>query len=419
MSHKNEIRVVITGIGAICGLGNNVAEYWQNIVAGKSGVTHLKYRTLVGMVDSLFSYVKPENIDITDIAPVKERKNIEKFSQLGIHAAYEAIKQAGLLGMDDNEKAGVLLGCGAGGMNLFENQTKRSIDIGTHRVSPHFLSGFLINMPAANISKYFRLTGYTNTTSTACAAGTQAISEALYIIKRGVADIIVTGGCESSLSAVGLGGFKTARAITKWDVADPTKASRPFDAKRSGFIPSEGAGILIVESLEHAEKRGAKPLAELIGGGVSSDAYHLVQPHPNGIGAYNSMKWALESANVGTDEVDYINAHGTSTPLNDKTETDAVKMLFGKRAYDIPISSTKSMIGHAFGASGGLEAVACVQTIQNDVIHPTINQEFPDPDCDLNYVPNKAIDKKVDIILSNSFGFGGQNASIVLKRFED
>ena len=274
----------------------------------------------------------------------------------------------------------------------------------------------LVNMAAANISRTFGLTGYTNTCITACAAGTQAIGEASEIIRRGTADVVVTGGTEAGICEIGMGGFSTMHALTTWD-GDPTRASRPFDIKRDGFAPAEGGGILVVESMEHAQERGAKIYAEVAGWGVSSDAYHLVQPHPDGIGAGKAMSRALDNAQIEPDEVDYINAHGTSTPINDRSETAAIKKVFGKLAYDIPVSSTKSMIGHSLGASGSLEAIACVKSIEDGILHPTINQENSDPECDLDYIPNTARESKINIAISNSFGFGGQNACLVIKKF--
>jgi 3-oxoacyl-[acyl-carrier-protein] synthase II len=285
-------------------------------------------------------------------------------------------------------------------------------------MSPYYIPMMLVNMAAANISHTFNLTGYTNTCVTACAASTQAIGEASEIIRRGGADVIVTGGTEAGICEIGMGGFSTMRALTTW-TGDPVKASRPFDSGRDGFAPSEGSGILIMESLQHATDRGAQIYAEIGGWGVSADAYHLVQPHPEGVGAAKAMQRALDSAGVSLDEIDYINAHGTSTPINDKSETIAVKRVFGDKAYNIPISSTKSMVGHSLGASGALEAIVCINSINDRIMHPTINQEETDPDCDLDYVPNVAREADLDVVMSNSFGFGGQNAALVIKRFAD
>jgi 3-oxoacyl-[acyl-carrier-protein] synthase II len=289
---------------------------------------------------------------------------------------------------------------------------------GGMRVTPFFMPITLANMAASQISIKFGLQGYTSTTVTACAAGTQAIGEAAEIIRQGKCDIMVTGGTEAGITGIGVAGFCTMKALTNNNEV-PSKASRPFDANRDGFIPGEGAGILILESMEHAINRGAHVLAEVVGYGCSADAHHITAPESNGAGMMRGMKAALDDAFLTTADVDYINAHGTSTPLNDKTETLAIKTLFGDYAYKVPISSTKSMIGHLLGGSGGAEAVAVVKTIMHGIIHPTINYETPDPECDLDYVPNVAREKQVRVAISNSFGFGGQNACLVLKAYEE
>ena len=275
----------------------------------------------------------------------------------------------------------------------------------------------LPNMAAANVSRLYGLKGYTSTVITACAAGNQAIGDAVEAVRRGAAEVVLGGGCEAGISHLGLGGFNVIKALTRQN-DPPERASRPFEARRDGFVPSEGAAILVLERLEHAVDRGARILAEVVGYGVSSDAFHAVQPDEDGEGAARAMRWALDDAGIGTDEVSYVNAHGTSTPKNDLVETLAIKKVFGERAAQVPISSTKSMIGHALGGAGAVEAVACVETIRNGVIHPTINYEEPDPECDLDYVPNVARKQEVETVLSNSFGFGGQNACLVFRRFE-
>ncbi|CAI8049345.1 3-oxoacyl-[acyl-carrier-protein] synthase 2 [Geodia barretti] len=276
----------------------------------------------------------------------------------------------------------------------------------------------LPNMAAANVSRLFGLKGYTSTVITACAAGTQGIGEAAEAIRRGAADVVLGGGCEAGICQLGLGGFNVIKALSRSEVP-PEKASRPFDANRDGFVPAEGAAILILESLEHALGRGAEILAEVSGYGVSSDAFHAVQPDEDGAGAARAMRWAIEDAGMQPSDIDYINAHGTSTPKNDMVETLAIKTVFGEGAYEVPISSTKSMIGHALGGAGALEAVACIKTIRDGIIHPTINYETADPDCDLDYVPNKARKAQINTVLSNSFGFGGQNACVVFRAFEE
>jgi 3-oxoacyl-[acyl-carrier-protein] synthase II len=286
------------------------------------------------------------------------------------------------------------------------------------KMSPYFIPMILPNMAAANVSRTYGIKGYTSTIITACAAGTQGIGEAAEIVRRGTADVVLGGGCEAGICELGLGGFNTIRALSRYQ-GDPTKASRPFDAERDGFVPAEGAGILILESLEHALDRGANILAEIIGQGVSSDAYHAVQPEENGAGAARAIKFALQDAGITPDEVDYINAHGTSTPLNDLAETLGIKRAFGEQANKVPVSSTKSMTGHALGGAGAIEAVASIKTILSNEIHPTINYETLDPECDLDYVPNESRKQQVDTVMSNSFGFGGQNAVLMIRRFEE
>ena len=285
------------------------------------------------------------------------------------------------------------------------------------RISPYYIPMMLPNMAAANVSRVYGATGYIGTTITACAAGTQSIGEAAEVIRRGGADVMVAGGAEAGICEIGLGGFSTIHALSTNSNETPEKASRPFDAERDGFVPAEGSGILILEDLEHALNRGAEILGEVGGWGVTSDAHHLVHPPEDGAGAVRAMQMALNDAGIQPGDVDYINAHGTSTPVNDAAETLAIKTVFGENAVKTPISSTKSMIGHSLGASGGLEAVAAIRTIRDGVIHPTVNYENPDPACDLDYVPNEAREATVNTVLSNSFGFGGQNACVVLKRY--
>ena len=287
---------------------------------------------------------------------------------------------------------------------------------GALRISPFYIPVMLVNMCSANVSRVFGLLGYTNTCVTACAASTQAIGEAAEVIRRGAADVILTGGAEAGICELGMGGFSTIHALSTRD-CPPEEASRPFDADRDGFVPAEGSAMFVMESLEHARARGAEIYAEVTGWGVSSDAFHLVQPHDEGKGAALAIKLALEDAERNIDDIDYINAHGTSTPLNDKSETLAIKRAFGDHAYNVPVSSTKSMIGHSLGASGAMEALACIGSIRDQVLHPTINLDTPDPDCDLDYIPNIARETKVDATLSNSFGFGGQNACLVIEKF--
>jgi 3-oxoacyl-[acyl-carrier-protein] synthase II len=413
----NERRAVITGMGAITPLGLSVEEFWQGLREGRSGAGPL---TRVDGTD----YPTKIAAEINDFDPEeymdrREARRMARFSQMAVAAASQAIADAGLkLDEEDRTRVGVVLGNGNGGYPEID-QTMRTIVAkrGT-RIDPLYLPKTLPNMAASQISLQFGIKGYNSTVTTACAAGTQAMGDAMELIRRGRADVMVTGGTEAGISELGLAAFSIMRALsTRND--EPEKASRPFDAERDGFVCGEGAAIFVVESLEHARARGVPILAELVGYGASADAYHLVVPCADGEGAARAMRWALEDAGVRPEDVDYINAHGTSTPLNDASETNAIKQLFGEQAYRVPISSTKSMIGHGLAASGALESVACVKTLQTGIIHPTINYEHLDPECDLDYVPNVARQADVRIILKNSFGFGGQNACLVFKRYEE
>ena len=414
--HNNRRRAVITGMGAITPLGEDVDEYWENLMQGKSGVGPM---TLCDPTD----YPSRIAAEVTDFDPAryvhpKEARRMARFSQMAVAASALAIENAGLdHSKEDAERLGVVLGNGIGGFPTTEDNARTLVDKGGMRVSPYFIPMILPNMAAANVSRLFGLKGYSSTVITACAAGNQAIGEATEAIRRGVADVVLGGGCEAGITQLALGGFNVIKALSRQN-DKPQQASRPFDAKRDGFVPSEGAGVLVLERLEHAIDRGANILAEVVGYGVSSDAFHAVQPDEDGSGAARAIRWALEDAGIGPDEVDYINAHGTSTPKNDLVETLAIKKVFADRAYAVPISSTKSMIGHALGGSGALEAIASIKSIERGEIHATINYEFPDPECDLDYVPNVPRRQQVDTVLSNNFGFGGQNACLVFRRFE-
>jgi len=404
-------------MGVISPLGNSVDDFWGNLVNGVSGIGPLTQANTSDFPSKIAGEVT--NFDPSDYIDKKESRRMARFSQLAVAAAGLALTNASLnLSNEDPERLGIVMGNGNGGFPTTEENARTLIAKGGMRMSPFFIPMILPNMAAANVSRTYGIKGYTSTIITACAAGTQGIGEASEIIRRGSADVVLGGGCEAGICELGLGGFNTIHALTRQQ-GDPTKASRPFDAKRDGFVPAEGAAILILESLEHATDRGANILAEVIGQGVSSDAYHTVQPEENGEGAARAINWALQDAEIAPDEIDYINAHGTSTPLNDLAETLGIKKAFGETAYKVPISSTKSMIGHALGGAGALEAIASVSTINNNEIHPTINYEYPDPDCDLDYVPNKSRKQAVDTVMSNSFGFGGQNAVLIFRRFEE
>ena len=410
-------RVVITGMGAMTPLGESPDEFWSGLVAGKSGIGPMKRCDPSPFPCRISGEVW--GFDPLRYMDAKEARRQARFSQLAVAAAGQAIKDAGLdMEKEDRERVGVVLGNGAGAFDTIEENARTLVEKGGMRISPYFISMMLPNMAAANVSRLYGAKGYTSTVVTACAAGTQGIGEATEVIRRGAADVVLGGGTEAGISQLGQGGFNVIRALSR-NNEDPSKASRPFDGLRDGFVPAEGAGVLILESLEHAQRRGARILAEVAGEGVSSDAFHQVQPDETGEGPARAIRWALADAGITSADVDYINAHGTSTQINDAVETLAIKRAFGERAYKVPISSTKSMIGHALGGAGAIEAVACVKTILNGVIHPTINYEHPDPACDLDYVPNVARHQRVDTVLSNSFGFGGQNACLVIRRFVD
>ena len=410
-------RVVITGMGALTPIGNSVDEFWQGCVEGRSGVDWITLCDATNYdvkVDGEVKRFQPE-----DFMDRKEARRMARFSQFSVATARMAIEDAGLrIEDEDAGRAGVLLGNGNGGFPETDQAVRTIVEKGGNRLDPFFMSKTLPNMAAAQVAMQFGLKGYNNTVTTACAAGTQALGDAMDVIRLGRADVMVAGGGEAGISELGLASFAIMRALsTRAD--DPMKASRPFDKERDGFVCAEGAGILVLESLEHAARRGARILAELAGYGASSDAYHVVAPCVDGEGAQRAIRLALADAGVKPEEIDYINAHGTSTPANDASETVAIKGVFGESAYRIPTSSTKSMIGHALGASGSIESVACLKAIETGIAPPTINYETPDPECDLDYVPNQARNVgEIRCVLKNSFGFGGQNVCLVFKRFE-
>jgi 3-oxoacyl-[acyl-carrier-protein] synthase II len=413
---NSDRRIVITGMGAITPLGLSVNEFWQGCIEGRSGAGPL---TLIDPADYPTKIAcEVKGFDPLNYMERRDARRMARFSQMAVAAADEALEDAGLrLEKEDTTRIGVLIGNGNGGYPNTEEAVRTIVEKGGMRVDPFYMPKMLPNMAASQIALHFGIRGYNSTISTACAAGTQAMGDAAEHLRHGRAEVMLAGGAEAGISELGLAAFSVMRAIsTRND--EPEKASRPFDAKRDGFVCAEGAAIFVMETLQHAQRRGARILAEVAGYGASADAYHLVAPSPDGDGAIRAMREALNDASVAPGDVDYINAHGTSTPVNDAVETLAIKALFGEHAYRIPISSTKSMVGHGLGASGAIEAVACVKTLQTGIIHPTINYEFPDPECDLDYVPNQARTADVRLILKNSFGFGGQNACLVLRRFE-
>ena len=406
-------RAVITGMGAITPLGLSVRDTWQGLIEGRSGIDLLtkidasKYPTKIGG--------EVKGFDPKEYMGFKEARRMERFCHLAVAAAGEALADAQLsLERMDPEQVGVLMGTAIGGLDATDEAVRNLID-GKH-VSPFYLVTTVPNMAAFHVSYIYGLKGYNNTVTTACAAGLQAVGEAAEVIRRGAAQVMFAGGTESSASELGLAGFSAMRGLsTRND--DPQGACRPFDKDRDGFVCSEGCGMLVLENLEHALGRGAHIYAEVLGYSATTDAYNMAAPDPEAEGAARAIRWALEDAGIGPEDVDYINAHGTGTVLNDAMETLAIKKVFGDHAYRVPVSSTKSMIGHLFGGAGAVETIVCALTIEHGIIHPTINYETPDPECDLDYVPNVARKAEVKVALSNSFGLGGQDACLVVGRY--
>jgi 3-oxoacyl-[acyl-carrier-protein] synthase II len=410
-------RVVVTGLGIMSPLGESTKDFWGSLIEGKSGIDKITLCDTKEFPSDIAGEVT--GFDAGQYINPKEAKRMARFSQMAVSASATAIENSGLnISDEDPWRLGVVIGNGNGGFPTTQDNADVLFKKGAMKMSPFFIPMILPNMAAANISRMFGLKGYTNTVITACAAGNQAIGEAAEVIRRGASDVIVAGGCEAGISRLGLGGFHVIRALSRYQGA-PSHASRPFDSERDGFVPGEGAGIFILENLEHALNRGANILAEIVGYGVASDAFHAVQPDEKGEGASKAIELALQDAQLRPNDIDYINAHGTSTPLNDVSETRAIKKAFGDFAYKIPISSTKSMTGHILGGAGAIEGVAAIMTINSGIIHPTINLNNPDPECDLDYVPNVARKVKVKKVLSNNFGFGGQNACVVYSKFEE
>lgn len=409
-------RVVITGLGLVTPCGTGVEKVWDNVINGVSGIGSITKFDASNFETKIAGEVK--DFDPLEFIEKKELKKYDEFIQYAIGATAQALKMADfkIKGISPSD-VGVCIGVGLGGLRTIEEQALYIAERGPKRLSPFFIPKVIGNMAPGAVAIQWGFKGPNFTVTTACASGTHSIGEAYRIIVRGDAKVMVAGGAEAVISRLAVAGFNAMRAISKRN-DEPKKASRPFDKKRDGFVISEGSGILILEELEYAVKRGAPILAELVGYGTSGDAYHVAAPAPDGEGMYSAMKMALSTANVYPEEVDYINAHGTSTELNDKYETAAIKKLFGEYAYKIPVSSTKSMMGHMLGAAGGMEAVITVLTIKNNILHPTINYEEPDEECDLDYVPNKMREKTVNVALSNSFGFGGANACLLFRKFK-
>jgi 3-oxoacyl-[acyl-carrier-protein] synthase II len=409
-------RVVVTGIGLVCGSGRTKEEVWGNLVAGRSGV---------GSITRFDASTFPVRIasEVKDFDPLKfiEKKEVKKmdvFIHYAIAAAQEAMDDSGLQITDGNaERIGTYIGSGIGGFGVIEREHEKFLKGGPGKISPFFIPAAIVNLAAGQVSIRFGAKGPNSATCTACSTGAHAVGDSFRIIQRGDAEAIICGGAEAAITPMGVGGFAAMRALSTRN-EDPEHASRPFDAERDGFVIGEGAGILILEELEHARARGGKIYAEVVGYGMSSDAYHITQPSEDADGAVRVMANAIKDARIEPQQVDYINAHGTSTFYNDKLETMAIKKVFGDAAYSIPVTSTKSMMGHLLGAAGGVEAGVIALAVWDQVVPPTANYEKPDPECDLDYVPNNARRTTIKYALSNSFGFGGTNAALVMKSFE-
>ena len=407
-------RVVITGLGAVTPIGNDVSQYWEGLRSGRNGVAGITLFDASRHACRFAAEVK--GFDPSGWLEPKESKRWDRFCQFGVVAAKQAVAHAGLtIDASNQHRVGVAIGSGVGGLLMMETQAQVLHERGPDRVSPFCVPMMIPNMATGLAAIAVGAKGPSTAVATACAAGSNAIGDAFRLIQLGLADAMVCGGAESAITPLGVAGFASAKALS-FRNDDPATASRPFDAERNGFVIGEGAGVLVLESLEHAQARGANVLAEIIGYGMTCDAHHITAPSPGGVGGAEAIRLALADGRLTPADVDYINAHGTSTPANDSNETSAIKSALGERAYQIPVSSTKSMTGHLLGGSGGIEAVAAVLAIQHQVVPPTINYQNPDPACDLDVVPNQARDAKVDVVLSNSFGFGGHNVCLAFRR---
>ena len=409
-------RVVVTGMGAVTPIANNADDFWDSLIKGKSGITRITKFDPQNYTSQIAGEVK--DFDPSNIIDPKELRRMDGFVQYALVSTEEAVKDSNLdLSKEDLNRIGCVLGSGIGGLGVIEKQHEVLLNKGPRRVSPFLIPMLIVNMAPAQIAITYSIKGPNYSVVTACGSSNHAIGSAFRTIQRGEADVMVTGGTESSITPLGVAGFCALKALsTRND--DPEAASRPFDNERDGFIIAEGAGIIILESLEHAKERGADIFCEIIGYGASCDAYHMTAPEPQGEGAARAMENALSDAKMNPEDLDYINAHGTSTKLNDKMETIAIKSVFKGYAKKLAVSSTKSMTGHMLGAAGGVEFIACVKAIKEGIIPPTTNYQHPDPDCDLDYVPNEARKKEIETALSNGLGFGGHNATLIVKKFE-
>ena len=413
-------RVVVTGIGALTPIGNNLQDYWEGLIKGVSGAAPITHFNAEEFKTRFACEVK--NFEVTDFINRKEARKMDQFCQYAMVAADQAFSDSGLIVDEiDSDRVGVVWGSGIGGMSTFYNESKNFLEgNGTPRFNPFFIPKLISDIPAGHISIKYQFRGPNFTTVSACASSTNALIDAFNYIKWNKADLFIAGGSEACVYETGIGGFNAMMALsTRND--DPKTASRPFDKNRDGFVMGEGSGALVLEEYEHAKKRGAKIYAEVVGAGLTADAHHITAPHPEGLGAKNVMKLAIEDAGIDVTDIDYINVHGTSTPLGDIAETKAIKSLFGNHAYNLNISSTKSMTGHLLGAAGVIETIACIMSVKNDIVPPTINHETNDPDIDenLNLTLNKAQKRTVNYALSNTFGFGGHNASILVKKYTE
>lgn len=411
-------RVVVTGLGALTPIGNTLSEYWEGLLSGKSGAAPITQFDAALFKTQFACEVK--NWDVNDFMDRKEARKLDKFSQYAMVSASEAIADSALMDSNPNlDRVGVIWGSGIGGLKTFQDEAKAFFEgDGTPRFNPFFIPKMIADIAAGHISIKYGFRGPNYVTVSACASSTNALIDAYNYIRLGKADVIVSGGSEACVNEMGMGGFNALKALSTRNDS-PETASRPFDADRDGFVLGEGSGALILEEYEHAVKRGAKIYAEVIGGGMSGDAYHMTAPHPEGLGAILTMKAALEDAEITPEDIDYVNVHGTSTPLGDIAEVKAIKEVFGDHSYNLNISSTKSMTGHLLGAAGAIEAIACVMSVQNDIVPPTINHFTDDPELDnkLNFTFNEPQKRTVNVALSNTFGFGGHNTSVIVKKY--
>ncbi|HJP71955.1 MAG TPA: beta-ketoacyl-ACP synthase II [Candidatus Limnocylindria bacterium] len=415
-----EQRVVVTGMGAITPVGNDVPALWDSLINGRSGIGRITLFDPVKTAAKVAGEVK--GFDADTVMPKKEVRRNDRYVHFAWAAVAEAMRDAGLPNPIEDDalawRTGCIIGSGIGGINTMIRDVTEAVEYGIERIGPFLVTAMIPDMAAGYVAIYANARGPNYATVSACSSSNHAIGDSMNIIRRGEADVMIAGGAEAGIGEIPVAAFSAMRALSTKCNEEPQKASRPFDAERDGFVMGDGAGILVLESLDHARARGATIHAEVVGYGATDDASHITLPAPGGRGAVESMRVAIADAGLTTDDIDYINAHGTSTPPNDRSETAAIKTLFGEQAYRVPVSSTKSMTGHLMGAGGGVEAIATIQAIKTGIVPPTINQEHPDPDCDLDYVPNEAREVQVEIGMSNSFGFGGHNATLVFRRYD-